>query len=68
MLIVGVVRMAFFAGKLPEGTLTLVDLGSEFTEDGVVSWLVVLLVGVELILSLIELGMLLLLLLAREGM
>lgn len=68
MLIMGVVRMAFLAGKLLEGTLTLVDLGSEFAEDRVVSWLAVLLVGVELILSLIELVMLLLMLLAREGM
>lgn len=60
--------MAFFAGELLEGTLALVDLGSEFAEDGVVPRLVVLLVGVELILSLIELVMLLLMLLAREGM
>lgn len=53
--------MAFFARKLLEGTLSLVDLRREFAEDGVVSWLVIqsLLVGVELIVVV---------LLAREGM
>jgi hypothetical protein len=53
--------MAFFARKLLEGTLTLVDLGCEFAEDGVISWLAIqsALVGVELIVA--EL-------MAREGM